>query len=204
MGRRPSGKVVLAGIGALAAAAFAAVAIALALGGSGDPSPDPAASRETSPDATPTAPSAPTDRVGAEPQPSAPDAEAPAEGPTETTPPAEAAPDPGEPAGTARKTRFPEERVKDPDKRGRSFTVPPAQRFSGTGNALIGTVDVRRPSIVKWTTRGSIEVQFGREAFPIIAPQASGRLIVPPYRLEMVRVIADASWTITIRPQRGG
>jgi hypothetical protein len=200
MGRRPSGKVVLAGIGALAAAAFAAVAIALALGGSGDPSPDPAASLETTPDATPPAPAAPPETAGEEPQPSGPDAEAP----TETTPPAEAAPDPGETAGTARKTRFPEERVKDPDKRGRRFTVPPAQRFSGTGNALIGTVDVRRPSIVKWKTRGSIEVQFGREAFPIIAPQASGQLTVPPYRLEMVRVIADKSWTITIRPQRGG
>jgi hypothetical protein len=200
MGRRPSGKVVLAGIGALAAAAFAAVAVALALGGAGDRSPDPAASVQTAPDATAPEPTAPPETAGEQPEPSGSDAEAP----TATTPPAAAPPDSGEPVGSARKTRFPRERVKDPDKHGRRFTVPPAHRFSGTGNALIGTVDVRRPAIVRWKTRGSIEVQFGREAFPIIAPQASGRLIVPPYKLEMVRVIADRSWTITIRPQPDG
>ena len=192
MDRRPSGKVVLAGVGALAAAA--AVGLALLLGGSDDPPQDTVASVETTlgtTDSEPTVPTVPE---------AEPDAPEPGASP-ETTPPSETTPS-EQSNGRARQTRFPEERVKNPDKRGKRFTVPPAQRFSGTGNALIGTVNIREPSIVKWRTRGSFEVQFGREAFPIIAPQRSGQLIVPPYKLELVRVIADTRWTITIRPQR--
>lgn len=195
MDRRPSGKVVLAGVGALLAAA--AVGLAVLLGGSdAGLLQDTVASVETGPGRTETAPNVPSETVP-EAEPGAPE---PAP-PPETTAPSETTPSEGSNEG-ARQTRFPEERVKDPDKRGKSFTVPPAHRFSGTGNTLIGTVDVREPSIVKWKTRGSFEVQFGREAFPIIAPQRSGELIVPPYKLELVRVLADTSWTITIRPQR--
>ena len=43
--------------------------------------------------------------------------------------------------------------------------------------------------------------QFGREDFPIVAPAATGELIVPPYRFELVRVIAQGRWKISITPQ---
>ena len=90
---------------------------------------------------------------------------------------------------------------RDPDRTGRRFSVPPRQRFTGTGNALIGTVDVRAPAVVRWRSSGHFEVQFGREAFPIVAPSKSGQVVVPPYRLERVRVLADRPWTITVTPQ---
>jgi hypothetical protein len=111
---------------------------------------------------------------------------------------------PSEPArrGT-RKTRFPGERAETrPEPVQRRFAVPPAREFSGTGNARLGTVDVRQASVVKWKTKGRFELRFGREAFPIIAPTASGRLVVPPYNFDRVRVIATGRWEISITPQR--
>jgi hypothetical protein len=101
-----------------------------------------------------------------------------------------------------RKTTFKQEVRKDPSKRGGTFAVPPAQRFSGRGNALIGTVDVKAPSVVKWRTRGgNFGLEFGREAFPIVAPSRSGQLVIPPFRFELVRVLAEGRWTITVTPQ---
>jgi hypothetical protein len=82
------------------------------------------------------------------------------------------------------------------------FAIPPAREFSGRGNARLGTVDVRTPSVVKWSTRGRFELRFGREAFPIIAPSPSGQLVVPPYSFDLVRVIADGRWRISITPQK--
>jgi hypothetical protein len=106
------------------------------------------------------------------------------------------------PKGT-QKTRFPRKRGKG---RARStpkrFAIPPAREFSGKGNARLGTVDLRTPSIVKWSTQGRFELRFGREAFPIIAPSPSGQLVVPPYSFDLVRVIADGRWKISITPQR--
>ena len=84
----------------------------------------------------------------------------------------------------------------------RVFEVPPAREFSGTGNASLGTVDLSKEAIVKWTTKGRFELRFGREEFPIVAPSPSGQLIVPPYRFEKVRVIARGRWTIRIVPQK--
>jgi hypothetical protein len=111
--------------------------------------------------------------------------------------------EPAPPSGAPpRKTTFKREVRKDPSKRGGSFSVPPAQRFTGSGNALIGTVDVTAPAIVKWRTRGgNFGLEFGREAFPIIAPSRSGQLVIPPFRFELVRVLADGRWTITVTPQ---
>jgi hypothetical protein len=126
---------------------------------------------------------------------------------TETAPQAiseaPATPEPQAPSGAEPDTtRFPRERRKDPDRRGKRFLVPPAREFTGTGNALIGTVDVRQPALVKWTARGRFGLEFGQEAFPIIAPSRSGQLVVPPYRFELVRVLAKGRWTITVTPQR--
>jgi hypothetical protein len=111
--------------------------------------------------------------------------------------------EPEEPAapGSRETTRFPRERSEDPDRRGKEFAVPPAREFTGTGNALIGTVEVRSPVVVRWRSRGRFGLEFGREAFPIIAPSRSGQLVVPPFRFELVRVIASGRWTITVTPQ---
>jgi hypothetical protein len=112
-----------------------------------------------------------------------------------------------EPAETApqgtQKTRFPRGRGKARAKSARKrFAIPPAREFSGRGNARLGTVDVRTASIVKWSTKGRFELRFGREAFPIIAPSPSGQLVVPPYSFDLVRVIADGRWKISITPQK--
>jgi hypothetical protein len=109
---------------------------------------------------------------------------------------------PAPPSAPPRKTTFKQEGREDPSKRGGTFSVPPAQRFSGRGNALIGTVDVTAPALVKWRTRGgNFGLEFGREAFPIIAPSRTGELVIPPYRFELVRVLAEGRWTITVTPQ---
>jgi hypothetical protein len=111
--------------------------------------------------------------------------------PTETTP-----------RGT-QKTHFSRKRGKARAKSTpKRFAIPPAREFSGKGNARLGTVDLRTPSIVKWSTQGRFELRFGREAFPIIAPSPSGQLVVPPYSFDLVRVIADGRWKISITPQK--
>ena len=106
-------------------------------------------------------------------------------------------------SGAPRKTHFPTERGQsaqdDPPER--VLTVPPAREFTGDGDAQLGTVDVREPVVVKWTTRGRFELRFGRESFPIIAPSPSGQLVVPAFRFELVRVIAKGRWRISITPQ---
>jgi hypothetical protein len=110
--------------------------------------------------------------------------------------------EPGEAApGEPRKTRFPRERREDPSRRGREFVVPPAREFTGTGNALIGTVVVSEPVVVRWRSRGRFGLEFGRESFPIVAPSRSGQLAVPPFRFDFVRVVASGRWTITVTPQ---
>jgi hypothetical protein len=149
---------------------------------------------------TPAEEPAPADSP-ADPPPPAPDAEATAPAPTTATEPE---PEPETSAPEERppeKTRFRRERRKDPDRRGKRFSVPPAHEFTGNGNALIGTVDVRRPALVKWKARGRFGLEFGQEAFPIIAPSKSGQLVVPPYRFDLVRVLAQGPWTITVTPQ---
>lgn len=134
--------------------------------------------------------------------------------PTETEAPAtptqpDAVPDQTQPApapskpGDTRKTSFPRERGKakdDPPQR--NFAIPPAREFSGTGNATLGNVDLRQSAVVRWRTKGRFELRFGREDFPIIAPSASGQLIVPPYNFKRVRVVAQGRWKISITPQK--
>jgi hypothetical protein len=125
--------------------------------------------------------------------------------PTDTDAPAESkAEDIPATGGAPRKTHFPRERKQDvkDDPPERVFTVPPAREFSGNGNATLGTVNLSRPAVVKWTTTGRFELRFGRESFPIVAPSPSGQLAVPPYNFEQVRVIAKGRWTITITPQK--
>jgi hypothetical protein len=56
--------------------------------------------------------------------------------------------------------------------------------------------------VVRWSTRGRFELRFGREAFPIIAPTASGQVIVPPYSFDLVHVVASGRWKISITPQK--
>jgi hypothetical protein len=142
----------------------------------------------------------PTVGVPSEPEPEQPATPTEPQQPTTApeTPPADE-----QPATAPRKTRFPRERKRSQDdRRVREFVVPPAREFSGTGNASLGTVDLRRPAVVKWTTKGRFELRFGREAFPIIAPSSSGQLVVPPYSFEVVRVIASGRWKISITPER--
>jgi hypothetical protein len=124
-----------------------------------------------------------------------PETDAPAESKLEDTPAT---------GGDPRKTHFPRERKQDvrDDPPERVFTVPPAREFSGNGNATLGTVNLSKPAVVKWTTTGRFELRFGRESFPIVAPSPSGQLAVPPYSFEQVRVIAKGRWTITITPQK--
>jgi hypothetical protein len=119
--------------------------------------------------------------------------------PTETQP----APQPTTQSKAKRRTTFPTQhgKVKD-DPSPRDFAVPPAREFSGTGNAALGNVSLNKPAVVKWSTNGRFELRFGRENFPIIAPSASGQLIVPPYSFEQVRVIARGRWKISITPQK--
>ena len=125
------------------------------------------------------------------------------EPPPEEAPPGESG---GEPSGSGSggeptQTSFPRERRKDPNRRGREFVVPPAREFSGTGNALIGTVVVSEPAVVRWRSRGRFGLEFGRESFPIVAPSRSGELVVPPFRFDFVRVVASGRWTISVTPQ---
>ena len=117
-------------------------------------------------------------------------------------------PDPQQPAadptpGGGKTTTFPRERPqREPDDPvQRRFAVPPAQHFSGTGNARLGNVNIKQTSLVKWSTNGSFELRFGREAFPIIAPSEKGQLVVPAYNFTQVRVIARGPWKISITPQ---
>jgi hypothetical protein len=192
-GRRPSGKAILAAAAALAALVGAGVAVWL--GTSGDDHPiRGTTSVATTPDATlgeaepaPGSPTGTTPRTN----PAQPNTKSPQPAPTETT------------TKPTRKTRFPHNRR---ERRARpiphDFAIPPAREFSGNGNARLGTVDLRQPSVVKWSTQGRFELRFGREAFPIIAPSATGQLIVPAYSFELVRVIANGRWKISITPQK--
>jgi hypothetical protein len=191
----PSGKTILA-----------AGAVLVALGGVGagawiassDDDSDPAPFEHSATTATDDSES--TDEVPLAPTEQEPEAPEPA-------PQAEAENPPQEPNASTEqdkptRTRFPRERTnKRNDAPERVFAVPPAREFSGTGNASLGTVDVTKEAMVKWTTKGPFELRFGREEFPIVAPSPSGQLIVPPYRFEKVRVIARGRWTIRIVPQ---
>ncbi len=152
---------------------------------------------------------APTDQDTPPAEPSTP-AQAPdqAPGTTDQQQPAPE-PDPQEPAadpapGGGKTTTFPRERPqrKPDDPVQRRFAIPPARHFSGTGNARLGNVNIKQTSIVKWSTKGSFELRFGREAFPIIAPSEKGQLVVPAYNFTQVRVIASGPWRISIIPQK--
>jgi hypothetical protein len=150
----------------------------------------PPRDEETTPP-EPSTPSEPADPPSAQPEASAPfEPSAPSERSAES-----------EVRSKPNTTRFQREQRKDPDRRGKRFLVPPAHTFTGTGNALIGTVDVRQPALVRWRSRGSFGLEFGQEAFPIVAPSRSGQLVVPPYRFELVRVLANGRWTITVTPE---
>ncbi|MEA2400770.1 MAG: hypothetical protein QOK00_1173 [Thermoleophilaceae bacterium] len=194
--RRPSGRAMVAATAALVALG------GLGVGGWIAATDDDAPGQRPAPVAG--APSSDGRKPETEPAPSAPKAKArpadPKEGDGGGAAPA-AAPTETAPGGTEQ-TRFPparrERRARNTPKQ---FAVPPAREFSGRGNANLGTVDIRTSSVVKWSSRGSLTLKFGREDFPIVAPSTSGQLIVPPYSFEQVRVIAKGSWKISITPQ---
>jgi hypothetical protein len=187
-----SRKAILAAVAALAVLGGLGAAAFLATSGDDDDAPLRGLSAANAPEQE------------TEPAPTLPDSEPPTQPrEPETTAPeqTQTAPEPGEQHGT-RKTSFPRERGRsrnDPPRR--EFAIPPAREFSGTGNATLGTVNLRRPAIVRWRTKGRFELRFGREDFPIVAPSPSGQLIVPPYSFERVRVIARGRWKISIIPQ---
>jgi len=82
------------------------------------------------------------------------------------------------------------------------FSVPPARKFSGTGNASLGTVNVSATSVLRWRAKGHFEVRFGHQDFSVVAPTKSGRLVIPPFNFDRVRVIARGAWTIWVSPQK--
>jgi hypothetical protein len=187
---RPSGKATLAAAAAAAALVGAGAAVWIASSDDGDAPANRGSSVASAVETTESAPGAPSTEESAPTKPPEPEQEAP-------QPPQEA----GE-TTPAEKTRFPRERRKpqnDPPRR--EFSIPPAREFSGNGNATLGTVNLRQPVVVRWSTKGRFELRFGREDFPIIAPSPSGQLIVPPYSFERVRVIARGRWKISITPQ---
>jgi outer membrane biosynthesis protein TonB len=190
----PSGKAMLAGAVALVAIVGGGAAVLAAGDFEDEPAPR-ASSVATDPPATEQQPEPVPEAV-----PPAPPEEREADEP-EVAPQHEPGTEP-RPGGKPQKTRFRRERRKDPARHGKRFAVPPAQQFSGTGNALIGTVDVKAPAVVKWRARGRFGLEFGREAYPIVAPSRRGELVIPPYRFELVRVLAKGRWTITVTPQR--
>jgi hypothetical protein len=148
---------------------------------------------ESTPQGAPSTPAPEPDQV-----PDATDPEPPAPEPDPQQPAADPAP------GAGKTTTFPRERPqREPDDPvERRFAVPPAQRFAGTGNARLGNVNIKQTSLVKWSTTGSFELRFGREAFPIIAPSAKGQLVVPAYNFTQVKVVASGPWKISITPQK--
>jgi hypothetical protein len=196
--RRPPLKAIAA---ALAAVVVIGGSVALALVATGeDGSADGATSPEvvfggpTSDSPPPTQPTTPAE----EPEPAQP-------APDPEQQDGQPQPDPADDAsGEGRTTTFPRERPQaEPDDAvQRRFAVPPTQRFSGTGNARLGNVNIKQTAVVKWSTNGHFELRFGREAFPIIAPTDKGQLVVPAYNFTEVRVIARGPWKITISPQR--
>jgi cytoskeletal protein RodZ len=82
------------------------------------------------------------------------------------------------------------------------FSVPPGRKFSGTGNASLGTVNVSATSILRWRAKGHFEVRFGRQDFSVIAPTKTGQIVIPPFNFNRVRVIARGAWTIWVSPQK--
>jgi hypothetical protein len=174
------------------AAIATALVLALALGGGaallassgGDDAPAPGAGPQASATSQSGRSSAPGTAPSAAP-PSTPGAPS-----TEAPPPAAPAPSttaPTTPAPTAPRD-------------GRDVVVPPLRRFSGTGNTVLGTVDVRVPAAVSWRSEGRLALRFSRAQFPVTAPSAAGQFVVPPYRFERVRVVAKGRWTITVKP----
>jgi hypothetical protein len=158
--------------------------------------PESTAPSTPAPDPAQTAPTTPPDTTGTEEQP-------PATSPTSpATPPEQAPPTDQSPAGPKQKTHFKRESVKSTnDEPERKFAVPPAREFSGDGNARLGTVNVKTNAILRWRSKGRLEIRFGRENFPIVAPTRKGQLVLPPFLFEQVRVLAARSWKITISPQ---
>ncbi len=188
----PSGKTILAAGAALVALGGAGAGAWIASSddeSDGSPFEQSATTETEDSESTNEVPLVPTEQEPAAPEPE----------PEEQPEQPDAAPRQDEPT----RTQFPPERSEQRnDSPERVFEVPPAREFSGTGDASLGTVNLSQPAIVKWTTRGRFELRFGREKFPIVAPSPSGQLIVPPYRFELVRVIARGRWTIRIVPQR--
>ena len=195
----PSGKTILAAGAALVALGGAGAGAWIASSdddGNGSPFEQSATTETEDSEATNDAPLVPTEQEPTQQEPATPEPELE---PEEQPDGPDAAPKQDEPTGT----QFPPERSEQRnDSPERVFKVPPAREFSGTGNASLGTVNLSQPAVVKWTTRGRFELRFGREEFPIVAPSPSGQLIVPPYRFELVRVIARGRWTIRIVPQK--
>jgi hypothetical protein len=91
--------------------------------------------------------------------------------------------------------------VGDSSAKHRLVKVPPAHVFSGTGTTWLGTIELSKAAVVRWSAAGKLSIRFGRERFPVIAPSHSGQLAVPPYSFELVRVISDGRWRIEVTPQ---
>jgi hypothetical protein len=150
-------------------------------------------------DPTQAAPTTPPDTTSTEEQPRGTSPTAPT---SPATPPEQAPPTDQSPAAPKQKTHFKRESVKSTnDEPERKFAVPPAREFSGDGNARLGTVNVKTNAILRWRSKGRLEIRFGRENFPIVAPTRTGQLVLPPFLFEQVRVLAARPWKITISPQ---
>jgi hypothetical protein len=140
----------------------------------------------------------------------APPSTAPTETPTETSPPEQTETSTSSSATSPAETTTPAEPQAQTDsgtptkatRPPHDFSVPPARKFSGTGNARLGTVNVSATSVLRWRAKGHFEVRFGHQDFSVIAPTRSGQLVIPPFNFDRVRVIARGAWTIWVSPQK--
>jgi hypothetical protein len=192
-GRRPSRRALIAGVAVLAVLIGAGAAALVAASGDDDPgsvasgtSPTFTGRTETGSSSTATSTTPP--RTATEEGTTTGGGQTTSR--TETTPPtppAAPAEPPSSPGDSAAKHKL--------------VKVPPARVLTGTGTKWLGTIDVSRPALVRWSGHGKLSIRFGRERFPVVAPSSTGQLAVPPYRFELVRVISKGSWQIKITPQ---
>jgi hypothetical protein len=187
-GRRPSRKAAIAAAAALAVVLGAGAAALVAASGDDNDAPVASATTRTSPTSTAPGTSGDTTTSTTATEGSSSTTEtAPSESETSTAPNTSPAEPPSSRGDNGAKHRV--------------VQVPPRRVFSGRGSTWLGTIELSKPAVVRWSSRGKLSIRFGREQFGVVAPSRSGQLTAPPDRFELVRVISNSSWRIEITPQ---
>jgi hypothetical protein len=90
----------------------------------------------------------------------------------------------------------------------RSSKLPGAHQarlrtFSGTGNKTLGTLHVRRTTVLSWKTGGGPFQISDRRGFRILYTRASkGHLTIRRGAYRGLRASAQGKWRIVLRPKR--